>query len=57
MVTSSYGRGFRSARLTDQQRCLSYQLVIDPEPADRSTSRDAYGNISTTFTSRGTTAR
>lgn len=49
VVTSSYGRGFLAPRDSDRQRCLSYQLVIDPEPADSSTSRDAYGNISTYF--------
>ncbi len=30
----------------DWQRCLSHELVIEPDAADRSTSRDAYGNIS-----------
>ena len=49
VVTSSYGRGFLTPRDSDQQRCQSYRLNIDPEPADRSTSRDAYGNISSYF--------
>jgi transglutaminase-like putative cysteine protease len=49
VVTSSYGRGFLTPRETAHQRCLSHELVIDPEPADRSTSRDAYGNISSYF--------
>jgi len=49
VVTSSYGRGFLTPRDSGQQRCQSYRLHIDPEPADRSTSRDAYGNISSYF--------
>ncbi len=49
VVTNSYGRGFLTPRDSDRQRCLSYQLVIDPEPADGSTSRDAYGNMSSYF--------
>jgi transglutaminase-like putative cysteine protease len=48
-VTSSYGRGFLTPRRTPRQRCLSHQLRIDPPPADSSTSRDAYGNLSTYF--------
>ena len=49
VVTSSYGRGFLTPRDLPQQRCLSHELRIDPEPADRSTSRDTYGNISSYF--------
>jgi len=49
VVTSSYGRGFLTPRDLPRQRCLSHQLRILPEPADRSTSRDAYGNISSYF--------
>ena len=49
VVTSSYGRGFLTPRDSGQQRCQSYRLNIDPEPADRSTGRDAYGNISSYF--------
>jgi transglutaminase-like putative cysteine protease len=49
VVTSSYGRGFLTPRDTSRQRCLSHELRVDPEPADRSTSRDAYGNISSYF--------
>ena len=49
VVTSSYGRGFLTPRDTPQQRCLSHALHIDPEPADSSTSRDAYGNMSSYF--------
>jgi len=49
VVTSSYGRGFLTPRDLGRQRCLSHELRIDPEPADRSTSRDVYGNISSYF--------
>lgn len=49
VVTSSYGRGFLTPRDTSRQQCVDHELRIDPEPADRSTSRDAYGNISTYF--------
>ncbi|KLI04940.1 hypothetical protein ACT17_27905 [Mycolicibacterium conceptionense] len=48
-VTSSYGRGFLTPRELPWQRCLSHELVIAPEAADSSTSRDAYGNISSYF--------
>jgi transglutaminase-like putative cysteine protease len=48
-VTSSYGRGFLIPRDSVRQRCLSHELVIDPAAADSSTSRDAYGNISSCF--------
>lgn len=48
-VTSSYGRGFLIPRDSNRQRCLSHELVLDPEAADSSTSRDAYGNISSYF--------
>ena len=49
VVVSSYGRGFLTPRDTDGQRCLSHTLRIDPEPADSSTSKDAYGNVSSYF--------
>ena len=49
VVTSSYGRGHLTPRDTDRQRCVSNVLDIDPEPADRSTSRDVYGNLSSYF--------
>jgi transglutaminase-like putative cysteine protease len=48
-VTSSYGRGFLTPRDSTRQRCLSHELVIEPEAADSSTSRDAYGNVSSYF--------
>lgn len=49
VVTSSYGRGHLTPRDTDRQRCLSFDLTVDPAPADMSTSRDAYGNLSSYF--------
>jgi transglutaminase-like putative cysteine protease len=49
VVTNSYGRGFLTPRRTPRQRCLSHELRIEPPPADSSTSRDAYGNLSTYF--------
>lgn len=48
-VTSSYGRGFLTPRDSDRQRRLSHALHIDPEPTDRSTSKDVYGNVSSYF--------
>lgn len=49
VVTSSYGRGHLTPRDTAWQRCLASDLHIDPVPADRSTSLDVYGNISSYF--------
>lgn len=49
VVTSSYGRGHLTPRDSARQRCVTFDLGIDPGPADRSTSRDAYGNISSYF--------
>jgi transglutaminase-like putative cysteine protease len=49
VVTSSYGRGFLTPRDSARQRCLSHELIIEPEAADSSTSRDAYGNVSSYF--------
>ena len=49
VVTSSYGRGFLTPRDSARQRCLSHELIIEPEAADSSTSRDAYGNIGSYF--------
>lgn len=49
VVTSSYGRGFLTPRDSARQRCLSHELLIEPEAADSSTSRDVYGNISSYF--------
>ncbi len=41
--------GFLTPRDSPRQRCLAHELVIDPDPADSSTSRDAYGNVSSYF--------
>ena len=49
VVTSSYGRGFLTPRDSARQRCLFHELVIEPEAADSSTSRDGYGNLSSYF--------
>lgn len=49
VVTNSYGRCHLRPRETDEQRCLSFDLDIDPVPADRSTSRDVFGNASSFF--------
>jgi transglutaminase-like putative cysteine protease len=49
VVTSSYGRGFLIPRDSPRQRCLSHELSIEPAPADSSTSRDVYGNVSSYF--------
>ena len=49
VVTSSYGRGFLTPRDSLRQRCVAHRLIIDPAPADSSTSRDTYGNISSYF--------
>jgi transglutaminase-like putative cysteine protease len=49
VVTNSYGRGFLTPRDLPRQRRLSHELRIQPTPADSSTSRDAYGNISSYF--------
>ncbi|MGV0742529.1 transglutaminase family protein [Mycolicibacterium sp. XJ870] len=48
-VASSYGRGFLTPRDLAWQRCLAHELVLDPEAADSSTSRDVYGNVSSYF--------
>lgn len=48
-VTSSYGRGFLTPRASGAQRCLSHELVIEPDTADSTTSRDVFGNLSSYF--------
>ncbi|MGW0158564.1 transglutaminase family protein [Mycobacterium sp. NPDC003323] len=48
-VTGSYGRGFLTPRDVPGQRMLSHELIIEPEASDRSTSHDAYGNLSSYF--------
>ncbi|TFV58866.1 transglutaminase family protein [Mycobacterium sp. PS03-16] len=49
VVTSSYGRGFLTPRDSARQRRRSHDLQVDPRPADESTSRDGYGNLSSYF--------
>lgn len=49
VVTNSYGRAHLTPRDTGRQRCLSFALDVDPEPSDRSTGLDAYGNTSSFF--------
>lgn len=49
IVTSSYGRGFLTPRDSQRQRCIAHELIIEPAPADSSTSVDVYGNISSYF--------
>ncbi len=49
VVTSSYGRGFLTPRDSLRQRCVAHRLIIEPAPADSSTSADTYGNISSYF--------
>ena len=49
VVTNSYGRGHLTPRDTARQRCLAFELDIDPDPSDRSEHRDAYGNVSSYF--------
>jgi transglutaminase-like putative cysteine protease len=48
-VTSSYGRAFLTPRELPGQRRLYHELLIEPDAADSSTGRDAYGNISSYF--------
>ena len=48
-VTSSYGRGFLTPRDSGRQRCLFYELVVDPVPSDSSTGLDVYGNVTSYF--------
>jgi transglutaminase-like putative cysteine protease len=49
VVTNSYGRGFLTPHNSVRQRCRSHELLIEPNAADSSTSRDVYGNISSYF--------
>lgn len=49
VVTNSYGRCHLTPRDTGTQRRISFDLDIDPLPADRATSRDVFGNISSYF--------
>nr|WP_156748413.1 transglutaminase family protein [Mycobacterium sp. 1465703.0] len=49
VVTSSYGRGFLTPRDSQRQRCVAHRLIVEPGPADSSTSVDTYGNVSSYF--------
>lgn len=49
VVTSSYGRCYLQPRDMPGQRVLTSAIVIDPEPADRSTGVDIYGNSDSYF--------
>lgn len=48
-VSSSYGRCYLTPRGLAGQRVLSSTLTIDPEPDDRSTGVDVYGNSDSYF--------
>jgi transglutaminase-like putative cysteine protease len=48
-VSSSYGRCYLTPRELPDQRVLEHQIVIDPEPIDRSEGHDAFGNTDTFF--------
>ncbi|WP_019203128.1 transglutaminase family protein [Tsukamurella sp. 1534] len=48
-VTSSYGRCYLTPRELPEQRVAEHEIVIGPEPGDRSEGRDAYGNTDTYF--------
>lgn len=48
-VSSSYGRCYLTPRDLPQQRVHSSEVRIDPEPDDRSTGVDVYGNNDTYF--------
>ncbi|MFT3660104.1 MAG: transglutaminase family protein [Gordonia sp. (in: high G+C Gram-positive bacteria)] len=48
-VSSSYGRCFLTPRDLPGQRVLEQQIMIDPEPTDRSEGTDAFGNLDTFF--------
>ena len=48
-VSSSYGRCCLTPREMPGQRVHEQQIVIDPEPTDRSEGVDAFGNVDTFF--------
>ncbi len=58
-VSSSYGRCYLTPRDLPEQRVLEHEIVIDPEPSDRSEGVDAFGNVDTFFhvTTRHTVLR
>ncbi|NDK91001.1 transglutaminase family protein [Gordonia desulfuricans] len=49
VVSSSYGRCYLTPRELPGQRVVRSEVRIDPEPDDRSTGLDVYGNIDTYF--------
>ncbi|MBT0567995.1 transglutaminase family protein [Williamsia sp. CHRR-6] len=49
VVSSSYGRCFLLPRDLPGQRVIESAVLIDPEPADRSTGVDVFGNSDTYF--------
>ncbi|MEP9392603.1 MULTISPECIES: transglutaminase family protein [Gordonia] len=48
-VSSSYGRCYLTPRELPHQRVLDTDVTIDPDPDDRSSGLDAYGNTDTYF--------
>lgn len=48
-VSSSYGRCCLTPRELPGQRVHEHQIVVDPEPTDRSEGVDAFGNLDTFF--------
>lgn len=48
-VSSSYGRCYLTPRDLPQQRVRQTELAIEPEPDDRSTGLDVYGNTDNYF--------
>ena len=49
VVSSSYGRCYLIPRELPHQRVVDTDVTIDPEPDDRSTGLDVYGNTDTYF--------
>ncbi|OZG28573.1 hypothetical protein BH683_013695 [Williamsia sp. 1138] len=49
VVSSSYGRAYLQPRDLPGQRVLTSEIEIDPEPSDRSTGVDIYGNSDSYF--------
>lgn len=49
VVSSSYGRAYLQPRDLPGQRVLTSEVAIDPEPSDRSTGVDIYGNSDSYF--------
>ncbi|MGU3294480.1 transglutaminase family protein [Williamsia sp. M5A3_1d] len=49
VVSASFGRCFLLPRAMPGQRVLSAEVTIDPEPADRSTGTDIFGNADIYF--------